>query len=523
MKSRIVKNYIYKFIMVVLALLMLIATILLIRANYPIVDHFMFNIVMLGFVTLIIISIFIFNKVDLNCKKNEIIILMVLIGLMILLRLLSRMLLKTEPISDFLTPSEFYLYYDTNGPYTLGDHLDGYQLYYSRYPAWYTYMRIVRIVYDVLGYNINHILNMNIILNILTVIVIYLIGRKAFTKQIGYIACGLYGLSPSMIIYAGITTPDHFTMLLFAIIAYAWVNMNQYRNNDKKLFYKWLVITIISAVSINLFKPVSILFLLVFLCSEIAVVIVPNIKNIKTVIKENYNVWLVFISTFFIATTLCTIFLKVDIKAFLKTDTVNSTPFYIFLGSTVDDEGNYSDHIGFIESAKIYEKYGEDQEGAMNEFSRLAKEQIYRNRRLIPKILLQKYQYTMASEYSYWGFANTSSIDEYTEELNKIILPFFFLIGNSYLLILYLGIFLAAIFLICNKKVNYDMSILSLIIIGYLSVLIFGAVQGRYKSLIMPLMCILAAYGFTFLNQRVGKLIRDICNYNYGFYKNKER
>ena len=73
------------------------------------------------------------------------------------------------------------------------------------------------------------------------------------------------------------------------------------------------------------------------------------------------------------------------------------------------------------------------------------------------------------------------------------------------------------------KKIDQNMSILSLIVIGYLCVLIFGAVQGRYKSLIMPLMCILAAYGFTHVKQGLSNIIINIYNNKSLMYKNKGR
>ena len=60
--------------------------------------------------------------------------------------------------------------------------------------------------------------------------------------------------------------------------------------------------------------------------------------------------------------------------------------------------------------------------------------------------------------------------------------------------IMYIFIGILMIYIIFQKKINKQILLSSIATFGYIAVLLISGVQGRYKSIIVPMMCILSAY-----------------------------
>lgn len=428
----------------------------------------------------------------------ERLLIILIIATSIIIRIFSFTILKTVPVSDFKVPTDFYNYFNQRGPYISGEDADFYQLYYARFPAWFTYMRIVRLIYNIFGFNVNYIVYMNILLNAGTTLVIYLVGKKIFSKKTGFLAAGLYAFSPSMIVYSSVHTPDHFSMLLIGVICMFWSRMYNARKFDnKKGFYTNALLVIFFACLLNLFKPLKILLLLVFVCTEIMCSYHEVFANLKVYLKKNYRYWLMFITTFIVSSWLTSSILNMRVESVVKIETVDSLPMYLFTGYSVNDSGHYDNAAGDEILYQLMEKYGQDQEGLMKELSILARQQLKDNSKHLINIWAEKYGSLVSNEYTYWSFANYSDDVNYTNSLETAIGPVFLRLAASSMLIIYIGVIILAAKQIFTSSHNDMLVTLSLMIVGYLLMLIVGGgVQSRYKSIIMPIMILVSAQGW---------------------------
>lgn len=512
--SNIFKKVFYKFFWVLMAFTMLLAIFQIIKVQYNGINKFIIIISFILFTTLSMLFWYLISKKD-NKSDFGIVIGIVLVATS--LKILSYLIFQTEPVSDFTIAHDFYSYYLQHGSYVNDSSYDFYQLYFSRFPAWFTYMQILRGIYYVLGFNIKLVIALNICLNALTMVIIYNCGKFAFSRKMGIMAMIIYGFSPSLILYSGITTPDHFSMLLISLVILFWFKAEKYREEKNKYSYVYIIILCFTYSLLNLFKPLSVLLLIVFVCVEIAITLVPNLKDFKIILKLNYKYWIMFVATFLLMNVIINSTLNYSVERFFKREIVNATPMYLYAGWGADEQGNYSQENTDKNIYFLMEKYGDNQEDMMKEFSVLANQQILDNQPFLLQILYDKFKEVMGSEYSYYGFANTSTQGERAEAINNSMGPIWLVLAITYMGLIYLSIFLLSLVQIVGGKMDRYILILGVTFFGYLSIIMLSVVQSRYKSIIMPIVSILAAYTFTYFNEM--KNVNKLRIRNYFFKK----
>ena len=164
----------------------------------------------------------------------------------ILLRISSMIFFQTQPYSDYSIPHNFYQQYRNGGWYLEEKswaEKDFYQRYYAMYPAWFPYMRLVMLLYDIFGFNLVVMQVVNLIVFVGILVLMFLIGRKILPMPAVILACALYSFHPSMIIYTAVTTPDHISSFLILLSIYFWILMEQaVRDAKKKEQYLYTVL-----------------------------------------------------------------------------------------------------------------------------------------------------------------------------------------------------------------------------------------------------------------------------------------
>lgn len=494
-----------------------------------------FNIIFSAlFIIIIGLFYFLLDKVDLNSTKKTFGILLGIIFLGIVIRLFVRLFLQTQTISDFATPHEFYTYYQENGAYTgkLNDwqNNDKYQNYYAKYPAWYPYLRIIMLIYDIFGKRVILIQFVNIVLFSLSALLVFFIIASMTAKKMALLGVLFWSLCPSLVIYSTITTPDHFSIFFILLTIYFWIKAEvsfkeqSHKNGetkfkfllkDNKRSYTYMILAGLSSVLVNLFKPLSILFLVAFVCVEIACRIWPNLKSWKqlcSTIKVNSFRWVLFIVTFIGFSMLQTAIVNNSIEKMFRVEVVNSQPMYLLWGYSVNQYGNYDPNVADPIMNDVFEKYNGDLPKAMEELDTLAKQTIRKNLPYLPKILQTKFQILFNSEESYWWFANTAETPEYTQAVNTIIKTPFLSSAISFMWLLYFFVAVNAINNMMSKYISKFTLINAIVTWGYILVLLLGGVQGRYKSLIVAPLCIMAAMGVYdfvgFINKSKGYFLK---------------
>lgn len=456
-----------------------------------------------GYLGAIGVYCFIMRKIEPILKRRDwMILLCAVVAGGILVRLGTLYFLQTQPVSDFETPFRFCQYYQTHGPYTESvpwSQRDFFQLYYTRFPAWFPYMRLIMLIYDLFGENLRWIQMLDMLLAGASIIAIYF---TISSKTTALLASALFAFNPSLIVYSCITTPDHITILLFILAVFFWRRLEENRinwlHNKKGRIYALAII--LCCMLINLFKPLSILFAVVFICYESVVHLYPALRArlpIKQLWKTVLSGELAFLLILLCGIAATNAALQYSVERMFQTEVVNSTSYYILLGCTVDEDGKYdayNNNVGNKIFSATCEKYENDYTKVFPEIERLAKEQIRKNLPLLPSIWQAKHEIAFSSEYSYFSFSNTSADEAYKSSVQKtcqIPLPTAML---TMMRLLYAFSALFALVEISGKKISKQMLLAAIIIVGYVLVLILGGVQSRYKSLIVPLWCMISAH-----------------------------
>lgn len=418
------------------------------------------------------------NKLNI---RTEILYVLFIMFLCFVLRWMSIMIIKTVQVSDFAFANQVIEQLQDKG-------LSNYaRSYYAKYPVWFPYMRLINIFYDLFcGRKVNAeaAKYLNAVLNTLTCGGIYYSVRGLFSKKVAFIASMLYCCFPSLIVWTNIMSPDHILMTLFCLQIIIWYWMWKKRDNRKLCIFLIFLHSVI-CVFINWFKPLSILFLLVFIFFLLG-------TNKIQERKKTVNFVITYIISFLICFFAGTKILNTWVESYIQQDVVDSTWQYIYAGIVMDENGlwNIADANKFISEILSSDKSMEQQQ---NSFKEATLDEIRRNANKLPILFLNKYKNAINSEGSSLYWANTNSEDEYSSKLNDVLgLPYYFVSNGYYLLLLILVVCCCiSQFFIKNENVF----LLALIIVGFLCIQVLSVVQGRYKYIIMPYFVIFSAYG----------------------------
>lgn len=419
--------------------------------------------------------------------KTEIVYVFLIMFLTFLLRWMGIVIMKTVQISDFSFPHDVIRYF--RGDRLDDNYFDYIKNYYSKFPAWFPFMRVLNAFYGMFcngEVNVEAVKYANAILNTLTCGGIYYASRNLFSKRVGIIASILYSCFPSLIIWTNITSPDHILMLLFVLQIIVWFWM--WKNKDKKKICI-LLICVHSLVCnlINWFKPLVLLYILVFLFYILGT----YEKNEK---KELFFVGVIYIVSFLICFYVGSKILSVWVEKSIQCETVDSTWLYVYCGSVMKEDGTIDNAKANEVIAEVFQQY-ENIDDQMQIFKEMAIQQIVENKSKIPILCLDKYKEAMGYEGATWYWCNTNNENGYGDKLNEVLgLEYYFIANQYYLIILFL-IILSGISQMIPSLRNKNVFFLFLSVSGFIGILVISGVQSRYKLIVMPYLMMIAAYG----------------------------
>ena len=434
--------------------------------------------------------------VDTGDARKEYVLLFLITAAGVFARWIACLILDTEPISDFNGPFSFYTYYKERGPYTEvvpWTQRDFFQYNYSIFPAWFPYVRLVMVIYDLFGENINHIIAMNMLLASASFLLIYVMIPN---KKVALMAVALFSFMPSMVVYSCITTPDHVTIFLILLSVFLWMQAEKHRDDWQKSKKAVLLVlgTSVCCSLVNWFKPLSVLYLVAFVCYEAAVHLYPAIRArmpfrqmLTRVLSFELAVLLILGVSLYAGQAI----LENRIESMMKSEVLNATPLYILWGCSADGNGNYDPAV----ASEVYEEYvietDHDYAAALEMVGETAREWLRHN--LTPQFWRSKILSAFSTEFGFYSFANSSSVEGYSQMVIGVLQGPLLLSMNSYMCILYIMVIGYILYMLISKRIERLDVYISIVTFGYLLVLMIGGVQSRYKSLILPLLCILAA------------------------------
>lgn len=433
-------------------------------------------------ITAVVIIFMMAEKLAGNVKTDNVWIIWFLVG--IAMRIIYYFLVQTVQTSDFYQPTAFYLHLDKIGGYseynTIYRELDEYQVYYSLYPAWATYMFIVHGLYRIFGVHTSLLVAVNIILSGMMIwIYARLLDKAGIDTKTKNIIIALLACFPQMVMWDAVASPDHFAVLLLALLVYVWYKS---LTSEKVMLYVLAEAACISMV--GLFKPIVPLLIVLLICADIFMALFTFKTAAKKLVAKNLFMVVLTISV----TGTVNYGTKALLEDYIKTDVQQATSFYFLWGYSVDNNGNWDSHAAddTINEAFAQAEYMSD---VVAYTDKAAEVTLKKNISLLPKILWQKFRLLFSSDHwsFYWGLTNNNNSRSLW--LNK----YYYVFGGVQTVLNSLSLLFIPFSLLRKRRLSIFMS---LGWVGYICFLVLAGIQTRYRYIMLPFQLVLTGIGY---------------------------
>lgn len=402
-----------------------------------------------------------------------------------LLRVIACTMLRTMPVSDFLCCYNYAVSHQNAA-------------YMTNYSYLGIYALTIRAFMAIFGQSVMKAQMLAVAITSLIPATIYITAKSAFhSARIGIISALLFAIFPSMIIYTGILSGENIAMFFFALtimlLALAWRN----RHENKRY---WLLIgfTGVSAGFMNLYKPLLIIIIAALAIAEFVFYICPAIRNCfkakRFLAKEIITPVLVLVIIYTLGTLITAAGNFILFKDSGLQPTVKIT--YVeraFAGLYSKGQGVHNLAVrAIIDDVKSSSSTAAESDARLLQ---MLKSDVNADSGAFRLLLKEKYIVDWCDEsiYIHWATIKDDSILDVQKALMYLsILPSWF-----YILLVVAITAGMAIRLFHHGKGAYPYLLLSCIYLLMCCMFFIIEAQGRYKSVIMPLFCILAAVGLS--------------------------
>lgn len=421
-------------------------------------------------------------------QKHFFVAAIIVIGL--ILRVALRYVFLTEPQSDFRRAHDVYLFLMEYGPLLPVDSwadFNCYQLYYSRFPGWFPFFVVTRVVYALFGVGMHWMILLNYVLYVLSAALLYAAVKKLFSYAVAFCATAIFVFNPNLVVWTTFPSPDHFFIFLFCgmlfFLAKAYENREQYR---------YLCVAAVFAALTDLFKPIGIMFLIAYFCVEIFMAVSDFVQTVK----NNYRKWAMFLFTFLLVYLAGYAAVRAEIRRVFHIETVSSAGIYWAWAWSTDDAGRYTHAVVMDKFFALMDEHDNNQVVVMEEMSVYAREVFSEARPYLLSILLQKTRIVFADE-GVLGWVMHSPCPVHSESLQRVLGRVLWVYFTAHIFVVMFLSGFGALVMLFEKKHRKFLIFLLTTVIGYTLILLLGIVQGRYRLLLYPMLSVLTAYGIS--------------------------
>jgi 4-amino-4-deoxy-L-arabinose transferase-like glycosyltransferase len=394
---------------------------------------------------------------------------------------------RTAQVQDFGRAHEVYMMIANYGSfepaYTWAD-FSWYQLYYARFPAWFPFFVVTRLVYDVFGAYLRNMILLNYLLFGVSAAIFYAAAKRLFPFAVAFTATAVFALNPIFVFWSAITSPDHFFILLFVCMFYFFS-----RHGEGG---KFLALAAAFAALTNLFKPIGIMFLIAYFCMEFFVQIVMKSSPLVAVVKANWRKWAAFTVVFLAVLLAGNALVRFGIQRTFHVGVYSSTGKFLAMAWQTDDYGNYSHGPSFDRFNELMAEHDSNLPVVLDEMSRYAWD-VFRDAPHL-SVLWQKMNITFADE-GVLGWVFNSQYPEITAAAHRLFAGPLWVGFTAHIFVLMAFAAVGAFFAIFDRKNKTVLVFLMTTVIGYTFVLLLGIAQARYRILLYPQLSLFAAIG----------------------------
>lgn len=420
-------------------------------------------------------------------NKNKIFQISIALFLIALsIRVLAIEVLQTEPVSDFLTC------------YTYAAGESGQEEYLATYPYLGAYAVTLRIFFDTFGISVWTAQFLNAVITSTIPAALFLAVRRITGKDNVGITAGLaYALCPSMIIYTAIPSCEHFSQFYLAWAAFAVAGFYTAERHHKHRWI-WGVAAGILLGMVILYKSGLRMvlvpsFLMASFCYEWIPLIVTAVRERKKVIRQLAVIagqCLIVIAAAIMISRVGTNYVRTELGYPVI---IRNRPFMagFYDGLCIEGNGVWNSKVqGYI--SQISEEY--DSSKANQIFIAKLKEQYKDDPKAFLRLLEHKYKVNWCSEdYYYFTFSGDNTVVQGTWAGEVL----FALVPRVYIMFMYIILSLGCVIFLVKKIPAQQLQACFFttgIIFLFTLALVLIQAQGRYKSNIMPLVCMMFAF-----------------------------
>lgn len=389
------------------------------------------------------------------------------------IRLFTISLLQAKPVSDFLTCYE----YAANG--------SGDAEYLAQYPYLGAYALTLRLFFHVFGRSVWNAQALNALMTSCIPVALYLAASRVTGKEnIGVAAGYFYAVFPSMAIYTAVPSCEHFSQFYLSLAACAFAF---YCTEGEMGGRKWMfgILTGILIGCTCVYKNILLLIAPAFLLAGLCYEVLQRQKNFLPILRN-----LAMLAAAILVSQAGTAYVQNKLAGpqFQSNGTLSAA---IYKGLSTEGNGVWDSKVQqYIE--QVLAEHEDKGEIDRIFYGKLAEEYAGRWQEL-PRLLYHKYEIDWCSEdYYHWTFSGEGNIVQGTwiGEVLFVIVPriFMMLVGIAISLGLLIGVFKEGptekqhFLFFCTGVLSLFAAALALI-----------EAQCRYKSNIMPLICILCS------------------------------
>lgn len=365
--------------------------------------------------------------------------------------------------------------------------------YYTLFPAYLNYTVYIKKLCDVTGDIFMNIIYVNVFLSATTAIFIYFITHKFFKKEkLAILASLLYVFMPSQIMYTTVATPEFLAIAFNTLGICLLINAVDIHKRFR------IPMALLAGVAIGIgssFKAFGSVIIIAFMMAAFFCR------------KEIDDIWVALglLLGYFAAKHAVLCYMKAVLQ--IEIDASASLPHFLLIGLNTEGEGQIS--LGTL-SRRYYTEYlnnGHNVSAAKTYAYCLLKEDWSKNWTQIVPLFLKKviwsWQDDMRPVYYFCnrvGIEVDSLVEQIIWKFSQNVLPAF---NQLYYFFIMLFGAVGTWFVGRAKEINYKLEFLLLVIFGYFCLMIIVEAQSRYKCLIMPYICIIAAYGISMLREKI--------------------
>lgn len=365
---------------------------------------------------------------------------------------------------------------------------------YQFFPSYVNYSLYLKILIKLFGESRVIVILINIILNSLTSVGVYLLGYKIYQREIpAFFSSLLYSLYLPSIFYTLVATPEHITVLFNVWGIYLLSNFLSSDFSKKNYFYIGF-----SCVCFGIADSMKTFFPIIFIAF---ILIFAHMLYERKYLSCSHRIFLLLCTVFtvFMLTNMVSGgILKITEKNFdIDLNKVDATPHFFAVGLNRPGEGQI--HLGNFSRVYLNDRMNSvPRDEAVTKIKKIILDDWSNNLSDILPFIVKKTIWAWQDDcIPITYFLTTEGIQPNTE-IQKFFFNGITRVGSKVSEILYFVLFFTCIYvcvlLIRTQKFNYILVFSSLIIEGYFFLMFFSEAQSRYKCLIMPFIFLLLGY-----------------------------